>query len=159
MNRTLIFRSICALFVLTLSGCATLYQSVEPPTVQLLSVSTPGVGADMSLPLTAQIRIDNPNSISLPVRGGALRLAINDTVIGDATIDNNFSIAAGESTVINLPATLNLRGALNAGLAALSIGSTQVDYRLDGHIDLGMRYLGRIRIDESGQVALGRNGR
>ena len=48
---------------------------------------------------------------------------------------------------------------MDAGLAALSIGSSMINWRLDGHIDIGVRYLGRIAVSESGEIALGRNGR
>jgi hypothetical protein len=34
----------------------------------------------------------------------------------------------------------------------LNKGSTELPYRLHGHIDLGIRYIGRIAIDNSGKL-------
>ena len=155
MNRLIQTLTAYAFMLMLLTGCAALYRNLEPPTLQLISIATPGMGADMTVQLTARVRITNPNDVSLPVRGGELRLVLNGDEIASAVISDEFTIAAGESSIVELPAALDLRSALGVGLTAWRDGTTQLDYRLAGHIDLGVRYLGRIPVAESGSIELG----
>jgi len=135
------------------------YRNIDPPTFELVSISSPGIETDMTVRVLTSVRINNPNTISLPVRGGRLQLAINGVDVGSAVIDDDFTIPASGSEVVALPATLDLSKALQVGISTLGIGSTDINYTLDGHIDLGTRYLGRVPIDKSGSVTLGKNGR
>lgn len=150
--------SVYAFVLITLSGCAALYRDISPPGIELVSIATPGVEADMTVRLATRLRISNPNSVALPVKGGNFQLILNDVEIGGIDIANEFTIPANDNAIVTLPATLDLRRALEVGISTLGVGTNRIDYTLQGHIDLGIRYLGRLPVRQSGNIPLGRNG-
>jgi len=154
MSQSTLRFTLYALVLIVLSGCALQYRNLSPPTISVVGVSTPGITADMGIDLLASLRISNPNKVGLPVRGGELRLILNDITVGTANIDDGFQLPAAGSTIIELPARISLGQAIDVGLTALRSNAPSVDYRLTGYVDLGISLLGRVAVNESGRVEL-----
>ncbi len=146
-------------YVLTLtllSGCALLYADLEPPEVELdgITLGQPSM-LGMRVDLEARLRISNPNSVKLPVKGGRLALQINGAEIATARLNEAFDIAPYDATVITVPASLSIAKALSTGFNMLAADDLTVEYALDGHIDLASRLLGRAPINKSGKIVIG----
>ncbi len=145
-------------FVLTcIDGCAMLYRDLQPPDVRIAGVTLAGIDNQLNVRLRARLQLDNPNNAPIPVRGGRARLTLNGMDIGEAQLDDRFDLPANGTEVIDLPATLSMSKALSAGLTVLSNGAPELAYRVTGHIDLGVSYLGRVSFDESGRIPLTAN--
>ncbi len=155
MKTTALRLTIYAIALTFIAGCAAVYRNIEAPEVRLAGIESRGFDSEMHLLLTARLKIHNPNDIALPVRAGSLALQINGTEIGTATFAEGFNIPAQSDEIVDIPARLKFSHALSVGLTMLSSGETQADYLLTGHIDLAMRYLGRIRVNKSGTLTAG----
>ena len=154
--KTITLRLVIYTFsLISVAGCAALYSNIEAPEVQMAGIETRGFDSNMQLLLTARLNIHNPNDIVLPVRGGALTLQINGREIGTANFDDGFDIPAGGDEIVAIPARLKFNEALSVGLNMLNNGETQAEYQLTGHIDLAVRYLGRVAVNRSGKLTLG----
>ncbi len=154
MNRLALRACMYAIVLTCLNACALLYRDLAPPTVSIAGIGLAGIDNQLNLRLRTRLLLDNPNSAALPVRGGRAQLTINGIDIGAALIEDSFKIPAGGSTEIELPVQLSLGQAMSAGIAALNEGRPEITYRVAGHIDLGVSYLGRMPFDETGELRL-----
>jgi len=138
----------------TLSGCALNYRHLDPPTAQLLGVSAENLQEDMSLGVIALLRLDNPNDVALPVEGGQVDVTLNGQPMATGTLNEGFELPAHGSANVELPINVDLMQAITLGLNVMNSNQNPVDWQLKGHIDLGVRYLGRVYFDESGRLSL-----
>jgi LEA14-like dessication related protein len=138
-----------------LSGCALLYRDLQPPTAELISIQPEGLQNDLSLALLTRLRLTNPNAVALPIEGGRLNIGLNGEPVANSTLTEDFTIPANSSTDIDIRINVNLAAGLAIGLGILNSQQTDVTWQLSGHIDVGMQYLGRVNIKESGLIQLG----
>jgi len=144
------------LALLQLTGCALMYRDLKPPTVELAGIQAGSVQSDLSLEVQTRIRVTNPNAVALPVEGGKLKIDLNGQSVAQTSLPGDVLLPANGSSDIDLKLDINLVSALSVGLSALSSESGSVDWHLDGHVDIGTKYLGRIPVNETGTVQLGR---
>jgi LEA14-like dessication related protein len=144
------------LALMQLTGCALMYRDLKPPTVELAGIQAGTVQSDLTLEVQARIRVTNPNAVSLPIEGGKLKVDLNGQSVAQTSLPGDVLLPANGSSDIDLKLHVNLVSALSVGLSALSSESGSVDWHLDGHVDIGTKYLGRIPVNETGTVQLGR---
>ncbi len=62
-----------ATLALLLASCSLLQPDLQPPTVQLVSI-VPESTTISSLSFRCRLRLDNPNTVDLPIKGGEVTL-------------------------------------------------------------------------------------
>jgi len=138
-----------------LSGCALMYRDLEPPTAELVAIQPMGLQNDLSLTVLTNLRISNPNPVALPIEGGQLEISLNGKEVATSNLTEEFSVPADGSTDIALPIDINLAAGLAIGLDVLNNQSAELTWQLTGHVDVGLRYLGRVPVRENGVIQMG----
>lgn len=141
--------------LLMLTGCALLYRDLQPPTAELVSIQPDTIEGNLSLALTARVRLSNPNAVKLSIKGGRIEIKLNGSALADSTLKEDFIIPPSGSTDVNFRVNVDLLRGIAIGLNMLNDDSPEVDWQLSGYIDVGTNYLGRVFINESGSVDLG----
>jgi LEA14-like dessication related protein len=137
-----------------LSGCALLYRDLQPPTAELISIQPEGLQNDLSLALLTRLRISNPNAVALPIEGGRLNIGLNGESVANSILTEDFTVPANSSTEIDVRINVNLAAGIAIGMGILNTQQTDVAWQLNGHVDVGTQYLGRVNIKESGVLQL-----
>ena len=143
------------LLTVSLNGCALLSRDLEPPQVSLLGIQTGSITGNLSLALLARVRITNPNSVDLPIESGRFTFTLNGQTLAASELNDDFIIKANTNTDVDIEVQVNLLQGVALGLNLLNEQNPKIDWQLEGHIDVGMRYLGRVPVYESGIIELG----
>lgn len=143
------------LTVFNIQGCSLLYKDLQQPTVALIGIQPASSSEGAPLRLISRLRLSNPNDVDLPVKDGQLALDLNANQVATTRLDDDFIIPANGHTDIDLAVDIDLLSAMRLGFSLLDRQGPAVDWRLHGHIDLGSRYLGRVKVTESGRVDFG----
>lgn len=139
-----------SLGTLLLAGCAVLPRFEAP---HLSVVSLKMQSADLfSQRVLVRMRVQNPNTRELPVKGISYRIEINDSELGRGLASAPFVVPAMGEAEFDVQVTTNLAGLLGKLLAKR--GSDSLDYRLVGEVALASGFLRRIPFDERGSVKL-----
>ncbi|MAF82775.1 MAG: LEA type 2 family protein [Gammaproteobacteria bacterium] len=145
---------VAALFFLTaISGCAFLYPELEKPGIQLVSISPQQISFS-GVKLRCRVRVDNPNDISIPVKGGQINLQIEGTQIAHGALGDGFTVAAGGSELVDVIVEVDSGGSFALAVQLLKAGEQEIDYALTGYIDIAIGMLGRVSIHETGSIPL-----
>jgi len=146
--------SIVLLISLTATGCSAL--NIQKPTVVVTRMVVNSV--DISgFTMNFDLRVDNPNSVALPIAGADYKLALAavDVLSGQATPQG--SIPAGGSLAVSLPVRLTYENLLAAEQGIVKSGG-DVPYSLDGGLSFesGVPIIGRLRagLQNSGTLPL-----
>lgn len=100
------------------------------------------------------LRVLNPNSVALPVKGLSYSLKLNGyKVVSGATGDIPELPAYGDVR-LDLEAGVNLLGGARFLSGILQNGNQQLDYQLETRLDVGL-LLPAITLLEEGQISLG----
>jgi LEA14-like dessication related protein len=141
---------LLALSALSLGGCAAL-PKLEAPKLSVVSMKMQS--ADFfSQRLQLRMRVLNPNTRELPIKGISYRIEVNDTELGQGLTNTPFVVPAMGEAEFDVQVTTNLAGALGKLLGRRSQDSLQ--YRLVGEVALSSGFLRRIPFDERGSVKL-----
>jgi LEA14-like dessication related protein len=131
------------------AGCT----SLQFETPQLSVVSMKVQSADLfSQKLQVRMRVQNPNSRELPVKGITYRIEVNDSELAQGLTDKPFIVPAMGEAEFDVQVTANLATALSQLLARGS--SNTINYRLIGDVSLSSGFLRKIPFDERGSVKL-----
>jgi LEA14-like dessication related protein len=142
----------CAM--LAVSGCAaTVANQLQPPTVELINIQPQSLREGKTLMALTRLRVSNPNSIAVPIQGGRIKMTLAGTPVAEGDLLSEFTVPANGSEEIDIRINLDLASSLTLGMNLLA-GETELPYRLDGYVDIGVAYLGRVEIVESGLVSL-----
>ena len=141
---------LLGLFVLPLGGCEVL-PKFEAPKLSVISMKIHS--ADIfSQRMSVRMRVLNPNSRELPIKGISYRIEVNDSELGQGLTNTPFVVPALGEAEFDVQVTTNLAGALTKLLGRRSQDSLQ--YRLVGEVSLSSGFLRRIPFDERGSVKL-----
>src|SRR5262245_1909597 len=133
----------------SLAGCA----SLEFETPKLSVVSMKLQSADLfSQKMQVRMRVQNPNSRELPVKGITYRIEVDNSELAQGLTDKPFVVPAMGEAEFDLQVTANLASALSQLLGRGS--SKTLDYRLVGEVALSSGFLRKIPFDERGSVKL-----
>ena len=152
MHPSLRFLFFCLSFFI-LSACSTLKPlDFEDPSVTVNSVRViPSEGVAPQFEIS--LHIINPNSISLPLKGVAYSVSVEDKKILTG-VSNKLPVieAYGEGDV-TLRASANLLNSIRLITSLMQKNSDKVTYTLDAKLDLGT-LIPDIRISEKGEITL-----
>lgn len=127
-----IFISVC---MLALGACATLVQQLDPPNVNLIGFELKEIGLFEQRYLI-KLRVQNPNSVPLPIAGMNYALAINDKQFARGVSDQRLTIPANGDGTLDVEVTSNLSGMLEQFRQLSGQASPRFDYKLDGSVSL-----------------------
>jgi LEA14-like dessication related protein len=147
-RRRLLLGLVC---VPWLAACAAL-PKFESPKLSVVSLNLRG-GDFFSQRVQVRMRVFNPNSRELPVKGITYRIEVNDAELGRGFTDAPFTVPAMGEVEFDMQITANLAGALLKLLSRRN-SSESLAYRLVGDVNLASGFLRRIPFDERGSVKL-----
>jgi LEA14-like dessication related protein len=129
-------RRLFSLFVvLTVPACSSLSErAFSRPVISVRGVKVHSVGLTGGS-LDVALHITNPNPYPLPIQRATYRFMLADsTEVGSGASAAAFTLAAHDSTVVQLPVDVSWQGLRAAGRDAARDGT--VDYRLTGVVTL-----------------------
>lgn len=138
---------------LALGSCALFRPSLEPPDIRLRSVTLERLDLVEQV-FRARLSIENPNGIAIRVSDARLSLFLEGIYLGEGRTVDGFSVPATGRQDADVRVATDLVSQAPQLLNWLLSGDQQIDYRVEGYVDLGMAGFGRLNIDEAGQVSL-----
>jgi len=139
-----------ALGAMLLSACSVL-PKFEAPHLSVVSITMQS--ADIfSQRAMVRMRVQNPNTRELPVKGISYRIEVNDSELGRGLTNTPFVVPAMGEAEFDVQVTTNLAGLL--GKLLTRRGTDTLNYRLVGDVALSSGFLRRIPFDERGSVKL-----
>jgi LEA14-like dessication related protein len=142
-----------AALLLNLGGCTSVRDRLVPPTVDLVNIRPQSLREGRTLMAVSRLRVSNPNDTTVPVEGGMVKMTLAGKPVAEGELTEGFVLPANGYEEIDVRINLDLATSLTVGMAMLE-GETVLPYTLDGYIDVGIAYLGRINIAERGEVSL-----
>jgi LEA14-like dessication related protein len=119
----------------------------------LLSI-TPATSTLAELGFRCRLRLDNPNDVALPVKGGELRLTVAGQAAARGQLADDVTIPALASTEVDSVVHIDVLSAVTVIGGLLDRPDALVPYAVEGFVDVGITRLGRIRFDERGEFSL-----
>lgn len=144
---------VFAVLLVPIGGCALLYRDLEEPSVRLVGITPQQIGLG-GIKLLCHLRIDNPNDVSIPIKGGQFGLEVEETRVANGALIDGFSVPAGGSEIVDVLVEVDSGRSLALGLRLLNAGARELNYALTGHVDVAIAILGRVSINETGSVRL-----
>jgi len=123
---------------------------MEPPRVALVSLSAPTL-SNLEALFSVKLRITNPNSIPLPLKGMNYSLALNNYSVFQGVSNNLPTIAAYGEEVVELSVSTNLLSAPKFLLDLASKPDQAINYNFSSKVDL-KGALPSFNIKESGEI-------
>lgn len=151
MTLSLRLRMIVLLAVLFgLYGCATLDRSLSKPDVRLANVQMLKANLwEQSFRL--HLRVDNPNSRSLPIRGMQYQVYLNDMRLATGVTDKSFDVPAYGSEYFDITVRSNIWRHVGS-LIKLVEDQKPVHYQINGHIRTGLLFSPKLTLHEEGSL-------
>lgn len=136
--------------LLGLNGCAVLDRSYTEPDVQLANIEMLKSNLwEQSFRL--RLRVDNPNSRNLPVRGMHYQVYLNDMRLATGVTDRAFDVPAYGTEYFDVTVRSNIWRHLS-DLVKLVEHQQPVNYRIDGHIRTGLFLSPKLTLQEEGTI-------
>ncbi|MGE8359510.1 LEA type 2 family protein [Pseudomonas sp.] len=138
-----------------LGGCSTwLTGGFEDPDVRLLKVDV--VKAKLlEQRFVLRFRIDNPNGMSLPVRGLDYRVHLNDVLLAEGESDTWFTVPAHGHHVFDVPVRTNLWRHVRQIVKLLEHPDEPIRYRLEGEVKTGLMFGRNVHMSRNGEIIPG----
>jgi LEA14-like dessication related protein len=121
------------------AGCSTLGKAAfQQPVVNLKDVAIQGVGLSGGQ-LAVKLNVYNPNGYRLDATRLSYNVQVGDSGNGvnlaAGTLDNQFTVQSGDSTIVTVPVSFTYAGIGAAGRQLLNSGA--VPYRVNGEVTVG----------------------
>lgn len=147
--RSVIHFSLVLLVTTLVSACASLPTNYEKPQV---SVTSFAISPESQGTLTFDIglRVINPNSVALPLRGMTYTVDIEDNRILTGVASDLPKIAAYETAAFVIQATPDLLGGIRLLNQVLTGEQSRYGYRLNAQLDVGALFP-LIHVEETGE--------
>lgn len=144
---------VIGLLLASLQGCALMYRDLQAPRIQLVSVAPEQISFS-GIKLICRLRIDNPNDVSIPIKGGKFNLEVEGTQVANGALVDGFTIAAHGSELVDVVVDVDSGRSIALAIQLLNAGEQELNYALTGHVDVSISVLGRVRFNETGSVPL-----
>lgn len=152
MIRKRIFGVFALAMILVVSGCATLPNLLKDPSVALESVSLANNNL-LSPRFKLVLRVTNPNSIALPVKGMSYAINIQGVDLFSGATSEVPHIAAYGDTLLTLELGTNIIKAGNLLRLLLDKSTNTISYNIGAQIDLS-GIPTSFNISEAGEINL-----
>ena len=145
--------AVAALLAVMVSGCASVGRNIETPRLALIGLTLYDIGLlEQRFGLT--FRVQNPNSIVLPIQGVSLALEVDGETFARGVSAERFRVPAyGESEFTMVVSTNLVRSATRLG-HLLDPATEAVGYKVEGKVDIDLPLVGALRFDDEGRVPL-----
>lgn len=152
MIRKRILGVFTLVMILIVSGCATLPNLLKDPSVALESVSLANNNL-LSPRFKLVLRVTNPNSIALPIKGMSYAINIQGVDLFSGATDDVPQIAAYGDTLLTLELGTDIIKAGNLLRLLLDKSTNTIHYNLGAQIDLS-GIPASFNINEAGDINL-----
>jgi len=154
LNRSVLLGKLLSGFVLMvgLLSCSALTSKPESPRVTLVGLKLISVEL-LEQRYQVSLRVKNPNSFALPVRGIDFRLDINDQAFADGVSNQSIDVPAYGENVIELEVSSNLFQVFHQFQSLQESQSPGFEYRISGSMATGV-YGQKLPFDFSGELLL-----
>lgn len=140
-----------------LTGCALMQSDLQPPKINLVAIY-PESGSMTDLRFRCRLRLDNPNSVDLPIKGGQLELTLAERAAANGQLSEGVTVPAQGSEEVEAIVSVGVMSAAAIIMSIMSDPNATVRYAVDGYVDVGMSVLGRVRFDDAGEFSLDGGG-
>ncbi|MFK8016191.1 MAG: LEA type 2 family protein [Gammaproteobacteria bacterium] len=141
--------------MLATSGCSTLTNSVESPTLSLSNVTMLQSNLlEQRYRLT--LRVQNPNGIGLPVKGMNYAVKFAGIDFASGVTPNSFRIPANGEHLVDIDVTTNLLRSAQQLMRYFKDDPDTLDYQLSGSIQVDIPFVGAVPFTKSGTVNFNR---
>jgi LEA14-like dessication related protein len=134
-----------------LTGCASFPSQFEKPTVSLAGLSVAEIGL-LEQRFVLNLRVTNPNDVSLAINGVQLSLDVNGKHFADGVSSDAVTLPKLGSTVVKLNVTTSLSTFIQQ-FNALQASGKPIAYRIKGKLFLPLRPDG-VSFERQGEVNL-----
>jgi len=138
-----------------LAGCSTWFSGgFQDPEVRLIKVDV--IRAKLlEQEFVLRFRIDNPNSMSLPVRGLAYRVDLNGIKLAEGESRTWFTVPAYGHHVFDVPVHTNLWRHLKPIVRLLEKPDQAISYSLQGEVKTGLMFSRSVHLSRDGEIIPG----
>lgn len=136
------------------SGCSWIAGDFQQPEVKLVKVDVVKARL-LEQEFTLRFRIDNPNDFSLPVRGLAYKVKLNDVDLAEGESSTWFTVPANGHETFEVPVTTNLWRHMKYIVKLLEDPDKPIRYRLDGEVKTGLLFGRSVHIASNGEIIPG----
>ena len=148
-------RILSLLLLLGLSGCSTWFSSgFEDPDVRLVKVDVVKARL-LEQQFVLRFRIDNPNGVSLPVRGLVYDVTLNDIPLADGESSTWFTVPAYGRMEFDVPVRTNLWRHMKYIVKLLEKPDQPIRYRLQGEVKTGLLFGRSVHLSRKGEIIPG----
>lgn len=134
--------------ILILSSCSTL--KLDPPSVSVLNIR-PQHGGGLNFSVQIGLKISNPNSVALPIKGMSYALALNDVEVLQGVSNDIPTIEAYGSENVNLTLSTSLFSAPKLLMDLAKNPQNAFHYELKGKIDMA-NFMPNFNFSEKGTL-------
>jgi LEA14-like dessication related protein len=147
-------KAISAIFAaLLLGACSTFLPKLETPHLSIVNVSMLD-GSVWEQNLKVRMRVQNPNSRALPVRGLTYTLEVAGEDLAQGVAGDSFVVPAFGETEFDMNIRTNMAMALLRLASGSRTSSDNIDYRIHGKVSLSEGLLRSIPFEEHGTFKL-----
>lgn len=138
-----------------LSGCSTwMSGGFKDPDVRLIKVDV--IRAKLlEQHFVLRFRIDNPNSVSLPVRGLDYSVYLNEVKLAEGESSTWFTVPAHGHHEFDVPVRTNLWRHLRRIVKLLEKPEEPISYRLTGEVKTGFLFGRNVQVARNGEIIPG----
>jgi len=138
-----------------LGGCSTWFTGgFEDPDVRLVKVDV--IKAKLlEQRFVLRFRIDNPNSMSLPVRGLVYSVHLNEVKLAEGESDAWFTVPAHGHHEFDVPVRTNLWRHVRQIVKLLEEPEEPIRYRLAGEVKTGLLFGRSVHMSRNGEIIPG----
>jgi LEA14-like dessication related protein len=146
---------MCLGLLPALAGCSSWFgDALQDPEVRLVKIDV--VKAKLlEQHFLLRFRIDNPNAVSLPVRGLSYDVLLNDIPFTEGESSEWFTVPAHGSQTFTVPVTTNLWRHVKSIVRMLDDPNAPIRYRLRGEVKLGMMFGQHVQVSRVGEIIPG----
>jgi len=130
-----------------------MYRDLQEPKIQLVSIAPQQISFS-GIKLLCRLLIENPNDVSIPIKGGQFDLEVEGTQIAHGALVDGFTIAAQGSELVDVVVDVDSGRSIALAIRLFNANEQELDYALTGHVDVSIAVLGRVRFNEKGSVPL-----
>ncbi|ANI13784.1 LEA14-like dessication related protein [Pseudomonas citronellolis] len=128
--------------------------SFESPDVKLMKVDVVKARL-LEQQFTLHFRIDNPNDFSLPVRGLAYKVKLNDVDLAEGESSVWFTVPANGRQFFEVPVQTNLWRHMKYIVKLLEDPDKPIRYSLEGDVKTGLLFGRTVHIARNGEIIPG----